>query len=265
MILLTWYLKTGIFSILHSPVRLGGLLVSVVCSFTSPSFVPEIFSPSLEWENYFERKVRHSSCNLCSSHLLSLWGDPLRHGGLIRNMHGTEVSSGLSGNGFGPRNSIWMSGHKTSPIVLGLYDLSSALFWLFLSVWRREETRNMLYRTTTLDAGGWWSTSSGSGTDRKTDDDKKILSPVWSLPLEYRGLLSTTSQTASSGHMFWVLLARVLSTNLFLMRDSVFTPCVVFHKIYSWLMSRTITITHSQSGIMRFSSFICSVLPQHFP
>lgn len=115
MILLTWYVKTGISNILYTPVRLGGLLISVVCSFTTPSFMSEMFSPALEWENYFERKVRHISCSLCSGHLLSLWSDPLRHGGLICNMHETgEASSGLSGHGFCPRSSICMSGHKTS-------------------------------------------------------------------------------------------------------------------------------------------------------
>lgn len=126
MILLMQHLKTGISNILHTPVRLGGLLISVVCSFTSPSFVFEMFVPPLEWENYFERKVGHSSRNLCSGHLLSLWGDPLRHGGLICDMHRTgEASSGLSGHGFGPRNSICMSDHKTSPVVLRLYNLFS--------------------------------------------------------------------------------------------------------------------------------------------
>lgn len=112
-----------------------------------------MFSP-LEWENYFERKIRHNLYKLCSGHLLTLWGDPLRHGGLICNMHGTEVSSGLSDHDLGPRNSICMSGHKTFPVLLGLYNLSSVLFWFFLSVWRRKKKRKMLVRTTTLEAEG---------------------------------------------------------------------------------------------------------------
>lgn len=79
MILLTWYLKTGISNILHTPVWVRGLLISVVCSFISPNFVSEMFSPSLEWENCFDRKVRRNLCNLCSGHLLSVceathWG-----------------------------------------------------------------------------------------------------------------------------------------------------------------------------------------------
>lgn len=164
------YLKIGISTILHAPDKLGGLLVSLWFAFTSPRFVPYMFSPSLGWKIWSERKLRHSACTLCSGHLLSSWGDPPRQGGLTCDTPGIgEVSSGLSRHSIGPdrpMKSIWRLGHKISPIVVGMYDLSSVSFWLFLSVRGREEKRNVLGSITVMEAGGWRSTSGGSGTNR---------------------------------------------------------------------------------------------------
>lgn len=162
-------------------------------------------------------------------------------------------------------NSMQRSGHKSSPTVLGLSVqtiLRSVSLWLLLSVLGREGKRNILGSMAAIGAGSWGSISGGSGTNWGWQVVSCKHISVLFPPLQHFRLPNhSVSNCIFRRHVQRVLLRRVLTNNLFLMRDSVFTLPVVFRKIYSWLMSRTIIITSSHNGVMRFSSFNCSVPP----